>query len=314
MSSSGKWIDGLDASTPVEVAARRSLEIRLAAVAHALPMAAHLAEHDIEHVHRLRVATRRAAAAVKLYRHWLPRKAARWVKRKLRNIRRAAGEARDLDVLTDRLRRELGAEADAVLVFLADKRKAVQPKIVELADNLRHRDRFVHKTARLIADIRRPHDLDPACASEFGHWAPERLEAMRRSFEKAVPNDLDDIRALHQFRIRGKRLRYAIELLAAAFDSKLRQVVYPEIEELQERLGKITDHIAAMRLLAEWQSHAANQFQPAVARDWLNIETNDQLNDLQDFREWWTADKANWLKLSLLEQSHQQPANITHYG
>src|SRR2546421_3740321 len=99
MASSSKWIEGIGPETRIEEAARRSLEPRLAAVGHYLPMAAHLAEHDVEHVHRLRVATRRAVAALKLYRKLLPKKPARWMKKRLRKIRRAAGDARDLDVL-----------------------------------------------------------------------------------------------------------------------------------------------------------------------------------------------------------------------
>src|SRR5215212_9146615 len=106
MAPSGKWIDGIGPETTVADAARRSLEPRLAVIAHSLPLAAHFAEHDIVHVHRLRVATRRAAAALKLYCDWLPRKSARWIKKRLRKIRRAASEARDLDVLIERLQRE----------------------------------------------------------------------------------------------------------------------------------------------------------------------------------------------------------------
>ena len=71
--------------------------------------------HDIEHVHRLRVSTRRAVAALKLYRDWLPPAKFRWVKKRLKKIRRAAGDARDLDVLAERLQRELGERAAALL-------------------------------------------------------------------------------------------------------------------------------------------------------------------------------------------------------
>ena len=49
MAASGKWIEGLDAQTPIDKASRRSLEPRLTIVAQFLPLAAHLAEHDIEH-------------------------------------------------------------------------------------------------------------------------------------------------------------------------------------------------------------------------------------------------------------------------
>src|SRR5215212_5938250 len=125
MAASGKWIDGIGPETTVAEAASRSLEPRLAVIAHSLPLAAHLAEHDIEHVHRLRVATRRAAAALKLYRDWLPRKSTRWIKKRLRQIRRAASEARDLDVLIERLQRELGAQAEPIVQFLGKRRAAL---------------------------------------------------------------------------------------------------------------------------------------------------------------------------------------------
>ena len=62
MAASAKWVEGLAPDCTIEEAARRSLGPRLSSVVHLLPMAAHLAEHDIEHVHRLRVATRRATA------------------------------------------------------------------------------------------------------------------------------------------------------------------------------------------------------------------------------------------------------------
>src|SRR6476660_2326993 len=145
MAASGKWIEGIGPETTVGDAARRSLELRLAVVAHTLPLAAHLADHDIEHVHRLRVATRRAAAALKLYRDWLPEKTRRWFKKRLRQIRRAAGEARDLDVLIQRLQRESGVQVEPIIGFLAEKRRAVQPDIIKLADDMRRDDRFVRK-------------------------------------------------------------------------------------------------------------------------------------------------------------------------
>ena len=56
----GKWIEGTSAEQPVSAAARRALEVRLAVVWHYLPLAAKRASEDVEHVHQLRVASRRA--------------------------------------------------------------------------------------------------------------------------------------------------------------------------------------------------------------------------------------------------------------
>ncbi len=304
MAVSGKWIDGIGPETSVDDAARRSLELRLAVIAHSLPLAAHLAEHDIEHVHRLRVATRRAAAALKLYRDWAPRKPARWMKKRLRKIRRAAGDARDLDVLIERVRRESSANTEPMLRFLADKRRAAQPNIISLADDLRRDDRFIFKAAQLLSKIAHRNASDePPPSHYFGEWAPQKLATVRSAFVDLLPTTDDDIAELHEFRIRAKALRYAIELLAPAFDLQLRKEIYPAVEELQERLGKITDHIAAMNLFAEWRSHQAEQASLGDAHDFLELEKQQQAEDLQNFRQWWTPDRANWLKDSLAEHA-----------
>jgi CHAD domain-containing protein len=302
MAASGKWIEGIGPETTVIDAARRSLEVRLAVVAHTLPMAAHLAEHDIEHVHRLRVATRRAAAALKLYWDWLPQKSARWIKKRLRQIRRAASEARDLDVLIERLQRDSGTQAEPIVQFLAAKRVAVQPNIIEAAEDMRREDRFVRKTARLFRKITSSETESEATPECFRDWAPQQLASFRSAFLELLPNGADDIENLHQFRIRTKALRYAIELLAPAFEPQVRDVIYPAVEKLQERLGKITDHIAAIRLLAEWESDNATQT-PREGASFLNVEKAQEADDLRDFRDWWTTARANWLEQSLANQT-----------
>src|SRR5438874_1912100 len=94
----GKWIPGLTSDTPVVEAARLVLSVRLDVVGHFLPLATQHADDDVEHVHHLRVATRRTAAALRLFRDCLPAKRAKEARKRLKRIRRAAGEARDWDV------------------------------------------------------------------------------------------------------------------------------------------------------------------------------------------------------------------------
>ena len=300
MVASAKWIHGIGPKTAVVDAARRSLEPRLAVVAHSLPLAAYLADHDIEHVHRLRVATRRAGAAVKLYREWLPEKTGQWFKKQLRRIRRAAGEARDLDVLMHRPQSEPDGSVDEVIMFLAAKRRAVQPEIVALADDLRRDDRFVRKAVRLFEkiELRRANGKDGE-VQQFGNWAPQQLTLFRDAFIELIPTGSEDVAALHQFRIRAKALRYAIELLAPAFGDELRGDVYPEVEKLQERLGNITDHIAAIRLFAEWEAHSAEH--PRLGPSLLEREKAAEIQDLHDFHAWWGDEGVN---LRLIRDPH----------
>jgi len=315
MAPSGKWIDGIGRETSVEEAARRSLEARLTTVAHFLPLAAHLAEHDVEHVHRLRVATRRAAAALKLYRECLPSKKSRWVKKQLRKMRRAASEARDLDVLIQRLQSQPGAAAHAFVQWLKEKRSAVQPGIIELAGNLRREDRFVRKAARLVHKIAPPENGDQCTKSTcFGDWAPRQLAKLATEFFDAWPDTAGDIDLLHRFRIRAKAIRYAVELLAPAFERRLRDETYPMIEELQERLGRVVDHIASMQLLAEWNSHDVDHRSPDDRIALLDAERLQQTDDLHDFQHWWSSDRADHLRQDLVEHFGQSLLDRTSAG
>ena len=94
----GKWITGLTPDMPVADAARVVLAARFEVVRQYLPLAAEKPYEDREYVHQLRVGTRRAGAALKVFGDWLPRKHHRRAKRALRTLRRAAGGARDWDV------------------------------------------------------------------------------------------------------------------------------------------------------------------------------------------------------------------------
>lgn len=291
MAAGAKWIEGLAPDCTVEEAARRSLGPRLSSVVHLLPMAAHLAEHDIEHVHRLRVATRRATAALRLYHDCAAGKHVRWMKKCLRRIRRAAGDARDLDVLSDRLARDYGEPAAPVVDLIANDRAAVQPEIVRVASRCREDDRYVYKTATLLRSIRRPGCDDEAKSTLlFRDWAIGRFAEVGDQFMAAMPNATSDVTALHQFRIRAKALRYAIELVAPAFGPELRKQLYPIVEELQERLGHVQDHVAAIERCRNWTADARNTAMRETLVELSEAETRGMADAVQGFRAWWTAD------------------------
>ncbi len=307
MASTGKWIDGIGPESRIEDAARRSLEPRLAAVAHLLPMAAHLAEHDIEHVHRLRVATRRATAALKLYWDCLSPKPRRWVKKWLRKVRRAAGDARDLDVLSDRLARDYGELVTPVIDLIANDRAAVQPAILRVAERCRVRDRFVRKTAKLLHRIQTPStSTENECPPLFRDWSRKQLAKTADKFAAAMPNVSSDTAALHQFRIRAKALRYAIELVAPAFGPELRNDLYPIVEELQERLGKVQDHVAEIARCQAWAADVRNEPLRERLRELSEAETRGLADSIQEFHAWWTDERVLRIR-ALLEASGVTP-------
>jgi CHAD domain-containing protein len=302
LSPSGKWID-IGSDGKVCDAARLSLESRLMTVLQHLPLAAYHAEQDAEHVHRLRVSTRRAMAAHKLYRDYLPRKQARWTQKQLKKLRRAAGEARDLDVLAERLKRRYGDRADQVVKRIAEERAAVQPEIVRLAERFRRKGKFLRRAAKLLESIRCD---DRSCPAEgggfFGPWAAQQLAANAEQFLAAVPDEQADMAALHRFRIRAKALRYLIELVAAACGGALRDTPYRTIEELQERLGKINDHVSARDRLRGWAAETTDSELRDALCQFAEEEVAQLAVELAAWRDWWNDERVAELRRGLVDR------------
>ena len=245
----GKWIHDLTAATPLAEAARMVLGARLSAVHHYLPLALHQAVKDVEHVHQLRVATRRARAALDIFADCLPDGAFTAAKKQLRKIRRTAGAARDWDVflgtLTAAKPRGTVQQApgrDLLIGYALAQRRAAQQELVALGPN--YPDRFETMQTEVLAAVRehRPKQtLFP--------MAPALLAALVQALEQAMAGNLDDYAQLHQVRIAGKRLRYAMEIFADCFPPPFRTKLYPAVESMQEILGFANDsHVACGRL------------------------------------------------------------------
>jgi CHAD domain-containing protein len=302
MGQSWKWIEGVAPEGGVYEAARLSLENRLKAVAHWLPLAAERASEDVEYVHRLRVATRRAMAALKLYRDRLPRRPYRWLRKRLREVRRAAGEARDLDVLAERLRRELGDRAAELLAQLAEQRAAAQPAIVDVATRCRDKDRLLRKVHLLLSGIGGKNGKnEKQCC--FREWAHQRLDEVAARVFAALPDGTDDPAVLHRFRIRCKALRYAIELLAPAFGEELREVQYPIVEQIQQRLGQINDHVTGAARLEKWSGSTGDPQSQELLDALVQQERIRLAEAIAEFRQWWTPERAAQLRTGLAAES-----------
>src|SRR5207248_2386197 len=112
-------------------------------VRHFLPLAVDKPHEDAEHVHQLRVGTRRAAAALRVFADALPHKLLKGTRRTLRRIRRAAGDARDWDVFLSALpaAKPLAAAAagpalDFLVGYAVGERTAAQQRLAGVRDTL----------------------------------------------------------------------------------------------------------------------------------------------------------------------------------
>jgi CHAD domain-containing protein len=296
----GKWIDGLSGDLLLADAARRVLEIRMQVVGDGLPFAVCEAEHDPEHVHQLRVATRRADAAVRIFASCLPEKTYRCVRRRLRLIRRAAGAARDWDVFLEHLlarRKTHPAREHPGLDFLAGyalgQRHAAQPQLVSVGPE--QMPGFEDFVAHALEALRPPTD------GGVGHpklvnLARPMLSSLICRLEEAVRRDLTDYEQLHQVRIEGKRLRYAMEVFADCFAPEFRGEIYPLVEQMQSILGEANDsHVASQRLL-----HLRSTLRSAQPDHWrlvqpgveslLRYQQRRLPQERRRFLKWW----GNW--------------------
>jgi CHAD domain-containing protein len=207
--------------------ALRTLEARLGAVRHFLPLAAEKAEEDSEYVHQLRVWARRASAALRLFEDLLPRRRVARMKKQLKRLRRAANDARDCDVFLARLAEERMQPLTKYREKEARARRAAaQQPIIAIYARLKHHNRLDHGISELLRGVRR-HGRGHGDDNSFRDWARAKLLPLVERFLQAVPTGGADLVALHHFRIRGKQLRYAMELLAPAFRAEFRDKLYP---------------------------------------------------------------------------------------
>src|SRR5207249_1783601 len=164
---------------------------------------------DPMHVHQMRVATRRMRAALRLFADVLPPAAGslndeqQWIADQL-------GPCRDLDVHIRRTR-ESGAALglSAALVpygaWLVLQRQQAQSALNTALESSRFKD-LLHRLTTLS-------DLTPVGDVPLYEDAPRRLRQAHRKLKKRADKlDKDaPAPALHQVRIRAKRLRYTAE-------------------------------------------------------------------------------------------------------
>jgi CHAD domain-containing protein len=293
-----KWIGDLSGDAPMEAAARRVLELRLGLVAERLPAAVYHSNEDIEHVHQLRVSTRRAGAAVRIFEECLPSKAYDAIRKTLRKIRRAAGEARDWDVFLEALSERAAAATDAqkagldfLLGFAQGQRTVAQRHLDDLTPIQLEFEQAVKDTLDAV-DGGRKGD------TPLRRQAVPLLMQLIHDLEEAASQDLQPYEHLHQVRILGKQLRYAMEVFAICFAPAFRDEIYPEIVAMQEILGLANDSYVAHGRLSDLKLRLQKS-QPALWKRYrsgidatLRFHQRRLPEQRRQFARWW----AKWKK------------------
>lgn len=223
---------------------------------------------DPEYVHDMRVATRRARAAAKLYGDFFRPKA---IRRHLRNLRRTAGllgAVRDLDVAIAKLQQFGGkrkrAATDRTAATLAawrEQRAAAHAELLAWL-NSRAYARFIENFSKFCATPGAgARDYTPKLGQrptphQVRHVTPSMIlnhfENVR-SFETLFEGEtVPPVEVLHLLRIECKYLRYNLEFVAGLLGPQAADLL-DELRSLQEDLGNLNDAAVSKRMMSEMQ-------------------------------------------------------------
>jgi CHAD domain-containing protein len=254
-----------------------------------------LAGHE-EHIHQMRVATRRLRVALPLLATRPEGRRVRRALRVLRDLTRAAGASRDLDVavgLFDRHRS--GAEP------LAESR-LLRRRL--LAARARSRRQLAEALMDIeIAGVRR--DLR-AILKRGGNLLFTALSTVRDACEAEGSRILSELErlgdaydpdSLHRQRIRVRRLRYAVEV---ADDLRAQESEAPgRLRDLQELLGQIRDPFVLSTWLTRQAANAESRAQLGLATEARFLADAFLAQSHERHRQWLAANPAEVIRDAL---------------
>lgn len=215
---------------------------------------------DIEELHDMRVASRRMRAAVELFGEAFTEKALKNHQKGMRQIGRALGRVRDLDVFIAKAQTyQNGLEPDPehdlapLLAVWETQRQASRQEMLAHLDSPGYQ-RFKEKFTRFVETPfmgALPHEGSTAIYA-VRQAAPlliyRRLAAVQ-AFEPLLPTA--SLTQLHALRIEFKRLRYALEFLQEALGAQTKTCIQ-ELKRMQDHLGDLQDANVAIGVLLEF--------------------------------------------------------------
>ncbi len=229
---------------------------------------------DVEFLHDLRVACRRARSALGQLKGVLPRPDADNLAGELRWLGEATGPCRDLDVYLlemDGYRRQLETAANEIDDFekLLRRERARALRRVRNALRSKRFQSLMEEWSALAASDD-PGPEAPQAARPIGDTAGKKiLKAYRRMVKRGArlpdPPPAED---LHRLRIDAKKLRYLLEFFGGLYPKKTITRLVKELKLFQDILGGSNDmavqqrHLAAFAetLMAEGSTRAGTVF------------------------------------------------------
>jgi CHAD domain-containing protein len=207
---------------------------------------------DPEDLHQLRVATRRSRAFLRTARPIVDHAWSEPLREELGWLGAALGPARDLDVLLDRIRADLGTgsrakQAAGLVVELEREHASARDGVLAALSD----ERYFRLLDRL--ESLEPVGLPGATATLPELWW-DSFRRARRAFGRLDAASADE--DLHSARIDVKRARYAAELAGGALGRPGERFV-SAAKTLQDVLGEHQDAVVAEARIRAWAETAS---------------------------------------------------------
>ena len=266
---------------------------------------------DARAVHQMRVATRRAAAAIRLCQPCLKERTRKRCRRALRKIRRAASIERQRHVQMQMI----GSRIQAAPIENRGVLMALERTLNEAAAQSRNQ---LLKVARRVNPVKLKQVRRELVKSIAKTQTTATLldqsqivlaQGARRVLDAAA-RDLAHVEHLHQLRLATKRFRYLLEIAEPIVRGSVDEV-RAQMEDLQDRLGAIND-LAELADRIETQIELPSLDQPAQRLAWFDTPEaqaglvalaaeirRESRQVCAAFLTWWDSPQADALRTNL---------------
>src|SRR5215831_17465000 len=235
--------------------------------------------HAPEAVHDLRVAIRRFTQALAISKPFLPSRAVKKIRRRIKAIMTLAGGVRNCDIALKLVTLSKAEDAAAVEAKLRTRRADAQKF---LAASLRQwiAENSVSMWRRaLVGEAAATAESQPATVEAVAHRElPPLAEAFFREGRRAARQEAS-AKQLHKFRLAAKRFRYTLELFAELYGPVAGDWV-EQLRATQALLGSINDCAVTRRLVEELGAGAGM----------VAALKNRQKRKTREFRRAWEED------------------------
>jgi len=223
-----------------------------------------------EPLHKLRVAGRRMDTVLNLFRAFLPPGLAR-SRPTLKSLVDALGDVRDVDVRIEavntfrsRLLENERPTLDPLLEHLEAERARKRATMLRALDSKRGRewlDTLPGQLARTASPKSPAPSRNPTALTAVPDLIRKRYKKLRKFARRLTPES--SIAEFHKVRVRTKKLRYALEVVAPTY-AKPAEEMLETLHKLQSKLGTQHDSDVAARYLTQLAARPPANFSGAT--------------------------------------------------